>query len=378
MMKLDSWEREPLWLKVITPYLKKKRFPKLTGSPETKKWYRIYADDCIAANGDPIYADFQLGTENKLLIFFQGGGVSWNEYTAARPSSLYQKNIEDTYYMIQVDLFSDLSLKNGIFVDDMKNPFNNWSKLVIPYCTGDFHCGSGDFPYIAQDGSKRFCHHHGYINFSKVMESVTKMILSPSSLFVSGCSGGGFGAALMSDTIIKHYPNCEDVTCLVDSGFFPMDGWHEIARDVWHAPKEILNRIHTDNITMDALQALYNEHNGKVRILLSSSNKDSGLARMINMVKNGSFSFSEESGTQLKEWLKIMMEEVQKTIPNVGIYLFDIPDPGKKQKSMNLTRHCIIGEKDMYEHETEDVTCAEWINNALNGKIERIGLNLLK
>ncbi len=69
--KLESWEREPLWLKLITPYLRRNRLPYLTGEPVTRKWYRIAVPGCTAANGDSVYADFRKGTENKLLIFFR-------------------------------------------------------------------------------------------------------------------------------------------------------------------------------------------------------------------------------------------------------------------------------------------------------------------
>lgn len=233
------------------------------------KFIMTSAPGCVAANGDSVYADFRKGTENKLLIFFQGGGVSWNEYTAARPSSLYQKNIEDTYYMIQVDLFSDLSLHKGIFEDSERNPFRNWNMLVMPYSTGGFHCGTGDFPYTAQDGSRRVCHHHGYTNFHTVLDRVTPLVPDPEALLVCGCSGGGFGAALLTDSILALYPSCGNVTCLVDSGFFPMEGWHNIAQNVWHAADEIAGRLHSDNITLDALQALKKDHGGRVKLLPS-------------------------------------------------------------------------------------------------------------
>lgn len=374
--KLESWEREPLWLKLITPYLKKKRFPYLEGEPTTGKWYRIKAPGCLAANGDPVYADFRKGKENKLLIFFQGGGVSWNEYTAARPASLYQKNTKEAYYMIQVDLFSDLSVGKGILEDHPRNPFRDWSMLVMPYSTGDFHCGAGDFPYTAQDGSMRVCHHHGYNNFHTVLDKVIPMLPKPEALLVSGCSGGGFGAALLTDSILARYPECENVTCLVDSGFFPLHDWHSVAKNVWHAPEEISKRIHTDNITLDALQALEKDHGDRVKILLAVSKKDSALARMMNLTVNGKFEFSKESGEQLKSWMDGMMDEVQETIPGAGMYFFDVPD--KSQKGMDLTIHCIITEPVVYENRTDGVTCIQWITDAVNGKVRTYGRELLK
>lgn len=373
--KLESWEREPLWLKLITPYLKKKRFSYLAGEPVTGKWYRIAAPDCAAANGDPVYADFRKGRENKLMIFFQGGGVSWNEYTAARPSSLYQKNLQDSYYMIQVDLFTDIAVNKGIFEDSGRNPFRDWSMLVMPYSTGDFHCGTGDFPYTAQDGSQRVCRHHGYTNFHTVLDSVISIIPNPETLLVCGCSGGGFGAALLADSIMARYPNCGNVTCLVDSGFFPMDDWRQIAEKVWHAPEGITERLHTDNITLDALQALKREHE-RVKILLSSSPKDGALARMMNLTVNGKFAFSKESGEMLKAWLNKMMDTVEVTMPGTGMYFFDVPD--KAQKGMDLTIHCIIGDPVVYENKTDGVTCIGWLMDAVNGKVQTYGRSLLK
>ena len=374
-MKLEPWEREPFWLKLITPYLKKRRFPYLPEQPEQGKWYRIHGDDCMAANGDQTYADFQLGCENKLLIFFCGGGVSWNEYTAARPSSFYQPDMKNGYYSIQVDLFTDLIRSQGIFEDSERNPFRNWAKLVVTYDTGDFHCGAGDFPYTAADGSKRLCHHHGYKNYRKFMETVTGFVSAPEMLVVSGCSGGGFGAALLADDVMNIYPECENVTCLVDSAFFPLDDWHSVAKNVWHAPKEIVERIHTDNITLDVLQALYRERGKKVKILLTSSIKDAGLSRMVNLIKNGSFTFSRQSGEQFKAWLKEMMAQVQETLPDAGMYIFNIPDKG--QKKTDLTIHCIIGEKLVFEHRVGGKTCAEWIDEAINGNVRSYGSELL-
>ena len=156
--KLESWEREPLWIKILTPFLRKKRFPKLENNAEIGKWYRYYTENCSSGIGEPTYCSLKLGKENKLMIFFAGGGLSWNEYTAARPSSIYAKDIQDTYYMTHLDLFSDIRRNRGIFADSERNPFRDWNVLYINYDTGDFHIGNGDFPYTALDGSKRLLH----------------------------------------------------------------------------------------------------------------------------------------------------------------------------------------------------------------------------
>ena len=375
-MKLEAWEREPLWLKLLSPYLKKKRFPRLEGTPKVGQWVRLYAEGCVTANGEEVYADFQLGSENKLLLFFLGGGVSWNEYTAARPVSVYEKNLWEGFYLIHTDLFTDINLNKGVFEDCEQNPFRHWSKLVLPYNTGDFHCGAGDFPYTAKDSSQRLCHHHGYLNYRRAIETVKCLVSTPDALVVSGCSGGGFGAALLTDDAMSVFPDCQDVTCLVDSGFFPLDDWHDVAETVWKTPAQIARRIHSENITLDALQALRQERGSRVKILLCSSIRDADLARMINCVRHDSFEYSKASGEEFQSWLRGMMKDMRRTIPDAGIFLFDALNP--QQKKNGLTKHCLIGGREMYTYRMGGVSAAEWIADALQGKIESHGLALLE
>lgn len=373
--KLEEWEREPLWLKILTPFLKKKRFPRIPEDPQKGKWYRIYPEGFVDANGESTYGSFQIGTENKLLVFFAGGGLSWNEYTAARQVSLYSKNAAEGFYMVHVDLFSDLNLNKGIFEDSDRNPFRNWSKLVLNYNTGDFHVGDGDFPYTALDGSRRVLHHHGFRNYRAVLQLVKKWIQAPEQLFICGCSGGAFGVSLVSNDLIHQFPKCSDVTCLVDSGFFHMEDWTSVARDVWHAPKEIADCIHSDNIMLDGLEALYKEHGSNIKYLFCCSVCDGFLARMENYLENNEFAFTEESGKKFQKELEELYKELKEKIPDIGMFFFDKVD--KQQRDKGLTVHCIIGGKDVYEYAIEDKTVMQWIADALKGRIESYGIGLL-
>ena len=375
-MKLDQWEKEPFWLKVLTPYLKKKRVPELNGKPEKGKWVRIPLDGCAAANGEKTYADFKLGSENRLLIFFMGGGVSWNEYTAAHPASLYSKDRNLGFYTIHMDLFTDLRLDRGIFAERKDKPFHDWSKLILIYDTGDFHAGTNDFPYTAQDGSKRICRHHGYTNYRKAMETVMKFVPSPETIAVAGCSGGAFGAALLTDDVMELYPECENIISVIDSGFFPLEGWHDIAEKVWRSPGKITDRIHSDNITVDALQALSRERQDKAKILVTCSIRDEGLSRMINYIENGDFTFTKESGRRFQSWFAGTVKEMKKTIPQAQFYITDCAE--KKQKKTGLTRHCLLQDAVFYDYRIDGVSCAEWIKEAIPGKQEDHGMELLE
>ncbi len=375
-MKLDKWEREPLWLKLLTPYLKKKRAPELKGEPESDKWVRIPLNGCLAANGEKTYADFRPGSENRLLIFFMGGGVSWNEYTAAHPASLYSKEKNSGFYTIHMDLFTDLRLNSGIFAEREDNPFRDWSKLILIYDTGDFHVGTNDFPYAAQDGSKRICHHHGYTNYRKAMDTVKRFISDPDCVAVTGCSGGAFGAAMLTDDVMDLYPDCENIISVIDSGFFPLEGWHDIAENVWKSPKRITDRIHSDNITLDVLQALSREHGDRVKILIVCSVRDEGLSRMINYIENGDFSFTKQSGRRFQSWFAGTVKEMNETIPQVRFYFHDCAE--KSRKKTGLTKHCLLQDGAFYNYRIDGISCAEWIKETMQGKHEDHGMDLLK
>lgn len=63
------------------------QYPKLKDDPKVGKWYRVTTSEMKTSEGDKYRALFKKGSENKVLIYFAGGGVSVNEDMAR----------EDTY-----------------------------------------------------------------------------------------------------------------------------------------------------------------------------------------------------------------------------------------------------------------------------------------
>ena len=75
--------------KLLVSALKLTRFPNLPQNPRNGKWYGIPLNGCVSSDGEAVHAGMRLGSENKLVILLFGGGVSWNEFMAARPNSIY-------------------------------------------------------------------------------------------------------------------------------------------------------------------------------------------------------------------------------------------------------------------------------------------------
>lgn len=54
----------------------------LKTDPKEEKWYRVSSSEMKDSEGGSYHALFRKGSENKVLIYFAGGGASVNEETA--------------------------------------------------------------------------------------------------------------------------------------------------------------------------------------------------------------------------------------------------------------------------------------------------------
>ncbi|WP_163633194.1 pectin acetylesterase-family hydrolase [Microbacterium sp. B35-04] len=370
----------PLKTRLLAPLLRRLRFPALPDHPKLGKWYRITPPGAVSANGEPYHGSIRLGSENKLIVMFHGGGVSWNEYMAARPASMYSKPSGSTFYASDSDLVADLVTAHGVGSSKDGNPFRNWSMISISYGSGDFHVGTADYPYTGLDGQQRTLHHHGYTNYRAVMQEAMKLVgRSPEQIVVTGFSAGGFGTALLTDDIMHLFPDCGDVTCCVDGAFMLYDGWRDAAERVWQAPPEVVERIHSDNLVLDALQALRRDHGTRVRTLFVSSTRDVALAEYWTYVATGDLAADSEAGIAYQRDLKVMCDALREDDPDVGLFIYDTPVPAlmKAQRAAGLTTHCIINSRQAERVRVDGVTPLEWLWLGVQGRPSQVGLALL-
>ena len=110
-----------------------KSFPKLTGEPEIGKWYEAAVEGTQSSDGSEWHGIFKKGTENKVVVYFFGGGVSITPETSEGGNKFYATNMTG----------QDFVAHGGIGSSAENNPFKDWSFLVVPYATGDFHSGTG-------------------------------------------------------------------------------------------------------------------------------------------------------------------------------------------------------------------------------------------
>ncbi|KQO05878.1 pectin acetylesterase-family hydrolase [Paenibacillus sp. Leaf72] len=359
-------------------FAKANKFPVLEGDPEIGQWYRVPIPGAVSANGSPYWGYYRKGTEPNLIVSFSGGGVSINEYTAARPTVLDISAGEVENFYSSVDLLPaiDLILNKGIFDQAIDNPYRNWNCIFVGYVTGDFHVGNGDFHYTAPDGSPAVVHHHGYRNYRMLLDEVIQYVVSPEKLLITGSSAGAFGASGLASDIMSYFPECEDVTCCPDSSLLLHDEWKHIAQNVWHADEAIWKPLNSRNICLDWLRGLYADKRDKVKYLYICSVRDNELARYQNYVDQGQLKFDRDKAIQFQKDLKDMVQELKVGIPGIGIFLFDTPAPGADPELLG-TQHCLIQDEGFSKPLSHGYSLRDWLWNAMNGNIQDVGLELL-
>ena len=347
----------------------------LPEKPEKNTWYTYRPEGCICSDGSPYYSTLKIGTENKLMVMFIGGGVAIDAYSAARPNSFDPKAEQPTFYLPTTLVMGYLFGHSGIGnKDKADNPFKNWSVVVISYASGDFHCGTNSFEYDDKEKGKGVCHHHGYINYRAMMKKIKEFVPNPEQVMVTGYSAGGFASELLTDDVMSIYDKCDNFVCLADSGIACND-WHSVAVNEWGAPKEICDRLKTDNLALDCLLDLHRKHGNRVKVMLGCTYRDALLAQEQLYCDGHPFDFTKEAGDRFQAILKDTVETLINEIPDVSIYIFD-----RKNAEVTvgeLTDHTFIATDTVFDYSYEGVKLIDWIYDGVCGKPQKIGLKLL-
>ena len=142
----------------------------------------------------------RMGAPDRLLVFFEGGGGCWDYRTCARGSAFFDDD---------VDASDDPSFAAGVLdLDNPRNPFQGWSVLYVPSCTGDVYAGDAVRTYEA-GGASVTIHHRGHANASAALDWVFRRVPDPRRVFVAGCSAGSIGSILHAPRVLRQYPRAQ-------------------------------------------------------------------------------------------------------------------------------------------------------------------------
>jgi len=346
----------------------------LGDNPAVSQWYKIDLEGAVCSDGSHWLGAFKKGTENKVLFLFYGGGVSVDTFTAAHGHA--SCDASETFYIDNLlacgNVITDLN--GSICLQDDINPFKDWTFVVLPYTTGDFHCGTGDFEYTGIDGQKHILYHHGYTNYQMTMKKVTPLLGTPDALVITGFSAGGYGTSILSDDLIGYFPDTQNVTVCVDASTMKTPIWKDVAKNVWKAPEHICNNINSEFLSLDCLVALH-RNRPNVKILFGISTYDVALTLFQTYFDNGVRTAPDRASLDaFHTYLKEFAEGFQKDIPEGGLLFYN---DFVINEELGITNHTIELTKDFFTEIGGHGSFAKWISDAVNGEVKTYGLELL-
>ncbi len=358
--------------------IQRRQAPALQGEPQPGVWYTIPIPEGITGDGSEYYIYVKKGRSDGLCVFLSGGGVAWNEYTAARPvtGGKVAAGLPNYYWNNLRPFTQIMNIHTGITeTGNEKNPFDDWNFIIITYATGDFHIGNHDFPYTGEDGSSQILHFHGYGNFLRGMEAGRELFHKPGKLLIAGDSAGAFAVPALADEILADfYPGCQDVTLLSDSGLLLYDQWQRTARRVWEAPDKFWKPIKGPNLTLEWYRSLYKKRGDSLKYLYASSVRDYLLSAYYNDVAHKTYKTDSEVQEVFYHQLQEMVADLKNLTPRFGIFLND-------WKNFFLMRggtiHTAVRERQFYHKTRSGISMADWLAQAVEGEIRDVGLDLL-
>jgi len=166
-------------------------------------WQQVRPGDrTLCGRGGPFAFWARLASPDRLLVYFEGGGLCWDYQSCLPAASLFKDDVTD----------KDNPARRGMGILDLtdhRNPFHDWSVLYVPSCTGDLYAGDSTRIYRSADGRTLAVHHRGHVNASAALGWIFQRVPRPNRVVVAGCSAGSVGSILHAPWIIEQYPDAQ-------------------------------------------------------------------------------------------------------------------------------------------------------------------------
>ena len=319
------------------------------GSPKTPDlapgWTKIEpGGDTICSQGTPFVYFVHPGTVNRLVVYFQGGGACWNDFTCSDPDTYFDSAVDDTGP-------EHLYLAGGIGdLDNPDNPFKDWFLVFVSYCTADIHWGDSTKTYTI-GGEETTVYHKGFVNLSAVLDWIQANFEKPEKIFVTGRSGGSYGSIMGAPYIQALYPNVP-LYQLGDSGAGVVtDDFFQNSLQNWSAVQNLPDWI-------PALQVPWTELTmAKIYIALANYYSNDCWSQYNTAHDVDQLFYYAAMGGTAADWGDLMLgsiQEIQDNAPNFHSYT----SPG--------AIHGITNRDIFYTREVEGVKFHDWVDAMVN------------
>lgn len=341
-----------------------------------RRWYRQSLPAYQASDGSPYSVYFKKGTAKKTVVYFSGGGASWNEHTASNPTTIRRMlSGKECYYYPFVRFYLELGMGGLLAANDSRNPFNDWNYIYLPYATGDFHIGNNNFAYTYKSKQK-ILRHHGSRNVQAAMNAAPREFLKAEQVLICGESAGAFAGIACAPLIAGFFPKDAQLTVYADGAQMCAPAWRQILPEVWKTQPEYYEDLKPDGqLVRDWFMRLHKLFDGKVTLLHSISPYDGMLANYESKLNGGSYTAEKPDLEKFHKNLASAVHELAHHVPEYRCYIYN----HAKDPKTGATAHTIARTPaNFYGDKTDGINVSDWLKNAVGAKpVNNIGLSHL-
>mmetsp|Transcript_54015 Transcript_54015/g.144710 ORF Transcript_54015/g.144710 Transcript_54015/m.144710 type:complete len:515 (-) Transcript_54015:352-1896(-) len=182
---------------------------------------------CI--DGSPFRFKFWRGSSEKLLIYLQGGGACWNQWSTQGVTVPF---LISTGPLCSTSALAQLSYASGpLNMSNASNPYRTHSVLYIPYCSGDGFGGDTVQSYRINSSDP---------NSSKAIQKGYRHVLAAvdwlqsngdfsqqsnlKDFALQGCSAGTIGSQVWANNLLSRFAYSQSRVVLDSyAGIFPIE-----------------------------------------------------------------------------------------------------------------------------------------------------------
>ncbi len=330
------------------------------------KWNKIsLGSEVVSSDGSEYHLLSKKGPSPNWIIFFSGGGASWNEDSAAHPIRImnFLRGRDAGNYFANIPFYL-LNLLGGLTAtNNPDNPFKDWNVAYIPYSTGDFHVGNRTVEYTKSDGSAFTMHYNGSSNVQQSLEWIYAHAGKPEKLLIAGESAGGFGAAFWAGKIAEHYKDAE-IYQYSDSSFLYSEKWPDIIAKEWGAD---FTQHFGFTPEADLIGSAYKGNSARLPenavLLQSYSLYDEVLISFQKRINAQEDLLDEQTAADWSQQLRESVKDLADTVPNYYYYLTDY---GLNEQT-GMTGHTFATRDVFYTAEEDGTKLVDWLNDVING-----------
>ena len=335
------------------------------GSHDSNRWYQHdLGDKAMASDGSDYRLYVKTGSSDNLIVFFGGGGVTWDEKSTEYPitAASYLFGDDPGNYFRSIPSFFPTTLGGILEANNPANPFNDWNVVVIPYATGDFHTGNGSTENMKYNGQE---------NVQLAFEWIySTMPVNPQKVLIAGGSAGGFGATFWTPTLAEAYAD-STVYSFSEGNQLASEKWPTAVDELWHADwADTFGYEPGPNLYETAVVANRERLGDNVVFLDSNTTADATLIQFSAKINDHA---PDPSGWSAE--MRASMSRLSESVSNYYFYLSEDdanPDTG-------LTPHTLSSLPGFYTTVQDGVPFTEWLAAAvIDDEPYSVGASLLK